>query len=277
MADAIKADVAARAEKLISRGIQPTLAILRAGNREDDVAYERRVIKNCEQVHIEVKRSIFSGDVSHEVFMQSLKNLSEDRGIHGILVLRPLPHQIDSEEVGCSIRPEKDSDCMNPENLRKVFMGDPSAVAPCTPEAVIEILKYYEYDLSGKNVVIANRSLVLGKPLAMLFLDENATVAICHSRTKNLAEIASEADIFVSGIGKPRFFGKEYISSNTTVIDVGINFAEDGSMCGDMKYDEVVDTARAITPVPGGIGVVTSAILLRHMIKSAELSIEADI
>ena len=273
VADAIKADVAERADHLISEGILPTLAILRAGECEDDIAYERRIIKNCEQVHIRVKAETFPEDVSRDVFLQTLQRFSDDSEIHGILVLRPLPEQIDNEEAGRIIRPKKDVDCMNPENLRKVFMGDASAVAPCTPEAVIEILKHYGYTLQGKNVVIANRSLVLGKPLSMLFLDENATVTVCHSRTEELAKIASKADIFVSGIGRPRYFGKEYVSQNTTVIDVGINFAEDGSMCGDMKYDEIVDIVPAITPVPGGIGTVTSSILLRHLIESAELSI----
>ncbi len=273
MADAIKADVAARAEALRAAGKKPLLAILRAGDREDDIAYEKRVVKNCRQVHIDAKTVRFSEDVSHDVFMDALKELSADSDVHGILVLRPLPAQVNSDEVGAAISPRKDVDCMNPENLRKVFTGDASGVSPCTPEAVIELLKFYGHTIRGKNVVIANRSLVLGKPLSMLFLREDATVTVCHSRTENLAGIAAGADIFVSGIGKPKFFGKEYVSPDMTVIDVGINFTEEG-MCGDMKYEEVCDIVSSINPVPGGVGTITSAILLRHLIESVELSIE---
>lgn len=273
MADAIKADVAARAEALRAAGKKPLLAILRAGDREDDIAYEKRVVKNCRQVHIDAKTVRFSEDVSHDVFMDALKELSADSDVHGILVLRPLPAQVNSDEVGAAISPRKDVDCMNPKNLRKVFTGDASGVSPCTPEAVIELLKFYGHTIRGKNVVIANRSLVLGKPLSMLFLREDATVTVCHSRTENLAGIAAGADIFVSGIGKPKFFGKEYVSPDMTVIDVGINFTEEG-MCGDMKYEEVCDIVSSINPVPGGVGTITSAILLRHLIESVELSIE---
>ena len=161
---------------------------------------------------------------------------------------------------------------MNPENLRKVFTGDASGISPCTPEAVIEILKFYGYPIRGKNVVIVNRSLVLGRPLSMLFLAEDATVTVCHSRTEKLSEITSGADILVSGVGRPEYFGREFVSPDMTVIDVGINFTEKG-MCGDMKYDEVRDIVSAISPVPGGIGTITSAILLRHLIESVELGI----
>ena len=273
VADAVKADVADRALKLKEKGILPLLMILRAGEREDDIAYEKRVIKNCGEVHIDVKTAVFPQDVSHDVFLRALRGFSEDSAVHGILVLRPLPEQIGDGEAGSAVNPRKDIDCMNPENLRTSFTGDTSAVAPCTPEAVIETLKFYGYEIRGKNVTIVNRSLVLGKPLSMLFLNEHATVTVCHSRSENLPEITSKADILVAGVGRPKYFGREYVSSDMTVIDVGINFTEEG-MCGDMDFDEVRDTVSAITPVPGGIGTVTSAILLRHLVESAELSIK---
>ncbi len=272
VADAIKADVALRAERMKAAGRQPMLAIVRAGSREDDIAYENRVIRNCGEVNIETVNITFPADVSHGIFTDALRSLSEDKGIHGILVLRPLPDQIDSGEAGMLIRANKDVDCMNPENLRKVFTGDASGISPCTPEAVIEILKFYGYPIRGKNVVIVNRSLVLGRPLSMLFLAEDATVTVCHSRTEKLSEITSGADILVSGVGRPEYFGREFVSPDMTVIDVGINFTEKG-MCGDMKYDEVRDIVSAISPVPGGIGTITSAILLRHLIESVELGI----
>lgn len=208
------------------------------------------------------------------MFLQALRDFSEDPEVHGILVLRPLPEQISDREAGAAIDSVKDIDCMNPENLKKIFIGDTSAVPPCTPEAVIETLKFYGYEIRGKNVVIVNRSLVLGKPLSMLFLNEHATVTVCHSRTEHLPEITSKADILVAGVGRPEYFGAEYVSPDMTVIDVGINFTEEG-MCGDMDFRSVKDSVSAITPVPGGIGTVTSAILLRHLVESAELCIKS--
>ncbi len=274
VSDAVKADVADRALKLKKEGISPLLVIVRAGEREDDIAYEKRVIHNCSEVHIGVKTAVFPQDVQHDVFLQALRDFSEDSEVHGILVLRPLPEQISDREAGAAIDSVKDIDCMNPENLKKIFIGDTSAVPPCTPEAVIETLKFYGYEIRGKNVVIVNRSLVLGKPLSMLFLNEHATVTVCHSRTEHLPEITSKADILVAGVGRPEYFGAEYVSPDMTVIDVGINFTEEG-MCGDMDFRSVKDSVSAITPVPGGIGTVTSAILLRHLVESAELCIKS--
>lgn len=274
VSDAVKADVADRALKLKKEGISPLLVIVRAGEREDDIAYEKRVIRNCSEVHISVKTAVFQQDVQHDVFLQALRDFSEDPEVHGILVLRPLPEQISDREAGAAIDSVKDIDCMNPENLKKIFIGDTSAVPPCTPEAVIETLKFYGYEIRGKNVVIVNRSLVLGKPLSMLFLNEHATVTVCHSRTEHLPEITSKADILVAGVGRPEYFGAEYVSPDMTVIDVGINFTEEG-MCGDMDFRSVKDSVSAITPVPGGIGTVTSAILLRHLVESAELCIKS--
>lgn len=274
VSDAVKADVADRALKLKKEGISPLLVIVRAGEREDDIAYEKRVIHNCSEVHIGVKTAVFPQDVQHDVFLQALRDFSEDPEVHGILVLRPLPEQISDREAGAAIDSVKDIDCMNPENLKKIFIGDTSAVPPCTPEAVIETLKFYGYEIRGKNVVIVNRSLVLGKPLSMLFLNEHATVTVCHSRTEHLPEITSKADILVAGVGRPEYFGAEYVSPDMTVIDVGINFTEEG-MCGDMDFRSVKDSVSAITPVPGGIGTVTSAILLRHLVESAELCIKS--
>ena len=274
VSDAVKADVADRALKLKKEGISPLLVIVRAGEREDDIAYEKRVIRKCSEVHIGVKTAVFPQDVQHDVFLQALRDFSEDPEVHGILVLRPLPEQISDREAGAAIDSVKDIDCMNPENLKKIFIGDTSAVPPCTPEAVIETLKFYGYEIRGKNVVIVNRSLVLGKPLSMLFLNEHATVTVCHSRTEHLPEITSKADILVAGVGRTEYFGAEYVSPDMTVIDVGINFTEEG-MCGDMDFRSVKDSVSAITPVPGGIGTVTSAILLRHLVESAELCIKS--
>ena len=255
-----------------SRGAAPKLAILRAGERPDNLAYEKRVLKMCGDVSIDTEVVAHPGDVSHDDFKMSLAELNDNADVHGILVFRPLPKQINEAEICSMISPEKDIDCMNSENLKKIFIGDDSAIAPCTPEAVIEILKHYDYELQGKNAVIVNRSLVLGKPLAMLFLKENSTVTVCHSKTEDLADVIKNADIFVSGIGKAKYFDDSYVSEKNIVIDVGINFA-DGKMCGDVDLDAVSEKVQAVTPVPGGVGGVTSAVLLRHLIEAAENSV----
>lgn len=248
----------------------PKIAILRVGDRADDIAYEARVIKNCDELGMEAEVVNVDSNINIENFLKVLESLNEDEKIHGILVFRPLPKQLDMEKISRAIKPEKDIDCMSPINAEKIFTGDSTGIAPCTPEAVIEILKYYQYDLNGKNVAIVNRSMVLGRPLSMLFLSENATVTICHSKTENLPSVTSNADIVVTGVGRGKFFGPEYFSKDSIVIDVGINF-EDGIMCGDVNFDLVSDQVAAITPVPGGVGTVTSMILLYHVIKAMNL------
>lgn len=269
VAEAIQQDLASRTAKLKSAGIVPRLAIMRAGERSDDVSYESRVLRICETVGIDAVKVTLDADVGEAEFEKKLAALNADASVHGILIFRPLPRQLDEKRISDMVAPEKDVDCMNPENLKKLLVGDDTAIAPCTPEAVIEILKFYGYTLTGKNVTIVNRSLVLGKPLALLFMRENATVTVCHSRTQDITSITASADIFVSGIGKARYFGADSVSEGTTVIDVGINFAA-GQMCGDIDYDAVCDRVGAITPVPGGVGIVTSSVLLRHVVDAAE-------
>jgi len=248
----------------------PRLAILRVGERADDIAYESRILKNCESVGIEAEVTQVEDSINLISFLEVLDKLNNDPNIHGILIFRPLPEQLDVEQISKAIKPEKDIDCMSPVNTEKVFKGDASGILPCTPEAVIEILKHYDYELTGKNVAIVNRSMVLGRPLAMLFLNENATVTICHSKTIDLPGITSKADIVVTGVGKGNFFKQKYFSENSIVIDVGINF-EDGNLCGDVDFGSVSEEVAAITPVPGGVGTVTSMILLNNVIKAMKL------
>ncbi len=268
VADKIKEEMKQTVEECRAAGSSlPRLAILRAGERADDVAYEARVLKNCSELGIEVEVTAVDDEISMAEFMTILNRLNENAGIHGILIFRPLPGQLDQDAVSRAIHPEKDIDCMSPVNAEKIFTGDKSGIPPCTPEAVIEILKYYEYDLTGKNVVIVNRSMVLGRPLAMLFLGENATVTVCHSKTKNLPRITREADIVVTGAGKARFFGEEFFSPDSVIVDVGINMEND-SLCGDVDFETVAEHVAAISPVPGGVGTVTSMILLSHVVKA---------
>ncbi|MDI9493952.1 MAG: bifunctional 5,10-methylenetetrahydrofolate dehydrogenase/5,10-methenyltetrahydrofolate cyclohydrolase [Bacillota bacterium] len=270
VADKIKADIIHAVEEYKKNGQAPKIAILRVGAREDDVAYEERVLKNCRATGIEAKVVEVDLNIDMQSFVDELNRLNEDTDIHGILIFRPLPEHLDMEEISKIIKPEKDIDCMSPVNVQKVFTGDSDGITPCTPEAVIEILKHYGYDLQGRNVAIVNRSMVLGKPLAMLFLAENATVTICHSKTRDLKEITKMADIAVTGIGKGKFFGPDYFSKDSIVIDVGINFAG-GKLCGDVDFDKVSGQVSAISPVPGGVGTVTSMILLSHVIKAMKL------
>lgn len=243
----------------------PKLAIIRAGEREDDLAYERRVLKNCAQLGIEAEVKALAQEVQQADFLAAIRQANEDPKIHGILIFRPLPPQLDAKEAGKAIRPEKDIDCMSPVNTEKIFAADQSGIPPCTPEAVIAILKHYQYTLTGKNVVIVSRSMVLGKPLAMLFLAENATVTICHSKTADLPGISAKADIVVTGAGKAKYFGKSFFSPQSVIVDVGINM-EEGHLCGDVDFDEVQSAVSAISPVPGGVGTLTSMILLRHIV-----------
>ncbi len=244
----------------------PKVALLRVGENPDDIAYESGVIKNCRSVGISSEVTIMNENVSTDEFVKILGGLNRDPDVNGILIFQPLPSGLDLSVISETIAAEKDIDGMNPINMAKLFSGDKSAMAPCTAEAVVEILKHYFGDISGKNVVIINRSLVLGKPLSMLLLAENATVTVCHSKTKKMADITSKADIVVTGIGKGEFFGPEYFSSDSIVVDVGINFI-DGKMCGDVDFEKVSPMVKAITPVPGGLGTVTSMVLLRNVIK----------
>jgi methylenetetrahydrofolate dehydrogenase (NADP+)/methenyltetrahydrofolate cyclohydrolase len=257
-------------ERKANRQSLPKLAVLRVGERPDDIAYESRILKNCMELGIEAEVTLVDNNINMVNFLKTLQRLNDDPEIHGILVFRPLPAQLDMDTVSRSIRPEKDVDCMSPVNAEKIFIGDPSGIPPCTPEAVIEILKYYGYELAGKNVAVINRSMVLGRPLSMLFLAENATVTICHSKTKDLPKVTAGADVVVTGAGRAKFFGKEYFTEDSVVIDVGINL-DNGSLCGDVDFEAVSDSVSAITPVPGGVGAVTSMLLLSHVIKAMKL------
>ncbi|HHU17604.1 MAG: bifunctional 5,10-methylenetetrahydrofolate dehydrogenase/5,10-methenyltetrahydrofolate cyclohydrolase [Anaerovoracaceae bacterium] len=250
--------------------IIPKLSILRVGERAEDIAYESSILKYCSETGIEADVIALNQNISMTDFINTLNRINEDKNVHGILIFRPLPEQLDQDIINRTIKPEKDIDCMNPINAEKVFEGSEDGIPPCTPEAVITLLKHYNIELSGKNVVIVNRSMVLGKPLAMLFLIENSTVTICHSKTVNLAQITARADIVVTGIGKSRYFGKEYFNKDSIVIDVGIN-EENGSIYGDVNFKEVSEHVAAITPVPGGVGTITSIILLKHVLKAMEM------
>ena len=264
----IRDNIAQKIELCRLRGINPKIAIVRVGENPDDIAYEKRVKSNCEKVGLSYQVIVLNSDITQEEFEKEFEAVNSSADNDGILLFRPLPEQLDEEKICTMIDPAKDIDCMNPENLNRVFNGDRDGFAPCTPEAVVEILKYYKIPIRGADAVIINRSMVLGKPLAMLLMREDATVTVCHSKTADTPHHTRSADIIVTGIGKADYFGGEYFSEKNTVVDVGINFAE-GRMTGDVDFGQAEPVVKAITPVPGGVGAVTSMILLKHAADAA--------
>ncbi|AUN10120.1 bifunctional 5,10-methylene-tetrahydrofolate dehydrogenase/5,10-methylene-tetrahydrofolate cyclohydrolase [Clostridium botulinum] len=266
----IKEDLNLRIDKLKEKNIIPKLAILRMGNKPDDIAYERSIIKSCEKLNIETKVEELNEDILEEDFLKLMESLNNEKEIHGILVFRPYPKHLNENIINSSIALNKDVDCMHPLNLERIFEGDLNGFMPCTPEAVIEILKYYDIDLKGKNIVIINRSMVVGKPLSMMVLSHNATVTICHSKTIDLPSITKKADIVVTAIGKAKLIKEEYFNEDSIVMDVSINIDENGKLCGDVDFENVKEKVGAITPVPKGVGSVTTTLLLKHIVDAAE-------
>ncbi|KEI91514.1 bifunctional 5,10-methylenetetrahydrofolate dehydrogenase/5,10-methenyltetrahydrofolate cyclohydrolase [Clostridium botulinum] len=266
----IKEDLNLRIDKLKEKNIIPKLAILRMGNKQDDIAYERSIIKGCEKLNIETKVEELSEDILEEDFLKLMESLNKEKEIHGILVFRPYPKHLNENIINSSIALNKDVDCMHPLNLERIFEGDLDGFMPCTPEAVIEILRYYDIDLKGKNIVIINRSMVVGKPLSMMALSHNATVTICHSKTIDLPSITKKADIVVTAIGKAKLIKEEYFNEDSIVMDVSINVDENGKLCGDVDFENVKEKVVAITPVPKGVGSVTTTLLLKHIVDAAE-------
>lgn len=272
-AKAIRSGIEASVELLRAQKIQPGLGILRIGEREDDIAYERSAIKKAEQVGIAVKKTVLPQESTTEQCLQALAALNQDPAVHGILLFRPLPKHIDEDAVIRAMAVEKDIDGMTPGSLAKVFMGKSDGFAPCTAEAVVRLLSYEQYPWKGKHAVVLGRSLVVGKPLAMLMLAKNATVTVCHSATENLPEVCAQADLLVAAIGRARMIDKSYIKPGAVVVDVGINVDEQGTLCGDVDTESALERAALVTPVPGGLGAVTSWLLLEHVIKAAERTI----
>lgn len=269
-ARSIKEELAKKVQLLAAEGLRPKLGIIRVGARPEDISYEKGIMKNCESIGISCEVTALSDDISNEDFMKALEAANSDRSINGILVFRPLPAHIDEEKARNMINPAKDIDCMNPYNLAKVFEGDGSGFEPCTPAAVMEIIRFFGINLQGENVAVIGRSMVVGKPLSMMLLKENATVTICHSRTKDIRSIVSRADIVVAALGKARAVGADYIKPGAVVIDVGVNGAPEGGICGDVDFEKVKDIASKITPVPGGVGAVTTLMLLKHVVEAAQ-------
>ncbi len=251
----------------ISSGLTPCLAIFKVGNKDNDSAYERGIDKKALKLGINVIKYNFELDVDEKTFFDALDKANNDDNIHGILVFRPLPKQLDESLLNKHISFKKDVDACLDESLAGVFIGLKNTFVPCTAQAVIELLVFYNIDVKGKNVVVLGRSLVIGKPVSMLLLKKDATVTICHSKTKDIKQICQKADILVCATGQMESITKEYVNKHQTIIDVGINFNETkNKLCGDVLFEEVEPIVKNITPVPGGVGSITTSILLRHVV-----------
>ena len=257
--------------KLTAAGIKPCLAILRVGEKPDDIYYENSAVKRMEGIGIAVRQIHKPEATTTEQLILELEKLNVDASVHGVLLLMPLPAHIDAAAVKASLSPKKDIDCLTAENMAKIYADDSTGFAPCTPAAVMALLQCNSIDLRGKNVTVIGRSLVVGKPLSMLLLSKNATVTICHSRTKDLAAVCRQADILIAAVGRARMVNANFVKPGAVVIDVGINVDEKGQMCGDVDFDAVAEIAEAVTPVPGGIGGITTAVLAQNLLKAAEL------
>ena len=276
VAEAINNDSKKLCDELISKGVIPTLAIVRVGNKQDDISYEKGTIKRANEVGVNVKSIVLDEDVSYDNFYSTLDSLNNDNEIHGILMLRPLPAYLDNEKARLYIKPEKDVDGCSNGSLSGVFTNTNQGFPPCTAQAAMEILKYYNIDVKGKNVVVIGRSLVVGKPLAMMLLNNNATVTICHTKTQDIPSISRSADIIITATGQMESLNKDYFSSNQTVIDVGITWNDNKQkLCGDVLFDEVEPIVENITPVPGGVGSVTTSVLISHVVKAAKNAIQS--
>ena len=267
VAAALNERMTADVEALKAKGVTPKLAILRIGERDDDISYERGATKRCQAIGVDVKNVLLPADVDQDTLMAAIDDLNKDDSVHGVLMFRPMPSQIDETAACEALDPAKDVDCVGRGSLATVFTGKGAGYAPCTAQACMEILKHFNIETKGK------RAAVIGRPVAMLLMHANATPTICHTKTVNMPEVTKEADIVIVAAGRMETIGAEYFKAGQTVIDVGIGWNEEkGKLCGDVKFDEVEPIVEAITPVPGGVGSVTTSVLVSHVVEAAKLA-----
>ena len=277
---ALNAQLQNRTAALREKGIVPTLGIIRVGEDPSDLSYERGATKRAELVGVEITKILLPADATKEDVIAAIDRVNADESIHGVLMFRPLPKHLkaDQNEICNRLDPKKDVDCMTHMSNAGVFEGLGLGYAPCTPAACMEILDHYGIDCAGKSAVVIGRSLVVGKPAAMMLMGKNATVTVCHTKTPNTAEICRNADIIISAAGVLNSLTADYVRPGQIVIDVSINWDENkinakggkGTIAGDAKFDEIEPIVEAITPVPGGVGAVTTSVLMKHVVEAAE-------
>ena len=271
VADAINVELAPRIEACKAAGVTPTLAIIRVGEREDDLSYERGATKRCETLGLDLRKFLLPADCTQEDLMTAIAAVNEDPAIHGCLMFRPLPKHLDEAAACGALAPEKDVDGITQGSLFGVFANRPIGFPPCTADACMQVLRHYNYNLTGAKVAVVGRSLVIGKPVSMMLQAANATVTMCHTRTKDLPATCREADVLVVAAGHIGTVGADAVRAGQVVIDVGINWDEAaGKLCGDVDFAAAEPVVAAITPVPGGVGSVTTAVLAKHVVQAAE-------
>ena len=266
---AVREQIAAEVSELKAKGITPGLAVIIVGNDPASRVYVNNKKKGCEQVGMNSFEYALPEETTTDELIALIEKLNNDKDVHGILCQLPVPKHIDEEKVLNAISPEKDVDAFHPVNCGKVMTGD-YTFAPCTPAGMVEMLKYYNIPVAGKHCVIIGRSNIVGKPMAMLMLKNNATVSVCHSKTANLSEITKQADILVAAVGRANFVTADMVKDGAVVLDVGINRMEDGKLCGDVDFAAVAEKTSYITPVPGGVGPMTITMLLKNTLAAAK-------
>ena len=273
--------VAALKEKLIAevaalqeKGVTPTLAIVRVGERPDDISYEKGAMTRCKGIGVNVKNFLLPADCTQDDVLKVIKEVNEDSSIHGCLLFRPLPKTMDENFIRNQLDPAKDVDGITDLSMAGTYSCTALGFPPCTPTACMEILEHFGIDLTGKKVCVVGRSLVVGKPAAIMALQRNGTVTVCHTKTKDMKAVARDADIIIAAAGKAGVVGEGFFKEGQIVIDVGINFDEEGNMKGDVDFAAAEPIVAAITPVPGGVGTVTTSVLVKHVIEAAKRTIQ---
>lgn len=273
LAKKIRKELKKEVEELKTNGITPKLAVIMVGDNSASQVYVRNKSKACEKAGIEFEEFLFDKDTTEEKLLDTIDMLNKDESVHGILLQSPVPKHINIQKAFEKISPQKDVDGFNAVNVGKLSIGQDAFIS-CTPYGIIKMLEEYNIETEGKHAVILGRSNIVGKPMIQCMLNKNATVTVCHSRTKNIAEITRNADILIAAIGKPKFVTEDMVKDDVVVIDVGINRMEDGTLCGDVDFENVSKKASYITPVPGGVGPMTIAMLIYNVVKAAKNTLE---
>lgn len=268
--DAVNEKLRAEVSLLKEKGITPTLGIIRVGAKVEDVSYEKGAINCAESIGVDVKKYLFKENITQEQLLNVIAAINLDLTVHGVILFRPLPDHIDDNTIRKALLASKDVDGITDQSMAGVYTGTDLGYPPCTPRACIEILEHYGIDITGKRVAVVGRSLVVGRPAAMMVLEKNGTPIICHTKTENMKEICKSADVLIVSAGQAKTIGPEYLSEGQVVIDVGINMTKEGKLCGDVDFDAAQNIVKAITPVPGGVGKVTTSLLMMHVIDAAK-------
>lgn len=273
VAAAIKESLANQVAEIKAKGIVPKLGIIRVGARPDDLYYEGGAKKTCQSIGMDAEVFEYPEDIEQAAFEKAVQDINSRKDVNGILMFSPLPKHLVESKIRQLISPEKDVDCLTTGSAAKVFVGDKTGFPPCTPQAVMEILHHFNIPIQGRKAAVLGRSLVVGKPLAMLLLGDNATVTICHSKTQDLPGVCRDADILIAAVGRAKMVKDNYVKAGQIVIDVGINEDPDnpGKYCGDVDFALVEPIVEEITPVPGGVGSVTTAVLCKHTVMACKM------